>query len=308
MRVSKKLLFVASIMLSMANSPLFAATAESNSTQQSLAQLEASFQGKLGVSALDTNDNALIQYRANQRFPMGCTSKVMGIAAVLQKSMTNPQYLQEKIVYTQKDLQDWAPITKQYVNQGMTIEQLCAAAISYSDNTAMALLAKQVGGPKGITVFARSIGDNAFKLDHSWPDEAYGNLFNGTDSSTPAAMTISLQKLVLGNVLAPTQRELLKTWMIENTTGDARIRAGVPKGWIVADKTGTGFYYGTANDIAIIWPPKCAPIVVTIFTTSTHKGAPKREDVIASATRIVINGFAQTDACIQNALSGSSGS
>lgn len=273
---------------------LFASTA--------LTELEGASGKQIGLAAIDTANNSRIEYHADQRFPMGCTSKVMGVAAILKKSMTDDQLLQEKIMYQQKDILAWAPITKNHVAEGMTIEQLCAAAISYSDNTAMNLLAEQLGGPQGIDAFARSIGDQSFELNNGWPQEAMSNLFDGTDSSTPAALASSLQKVVLGNVLAPTQRQLLTTWLINNTTGNARIRAGVPKGWLVGDKTGTGFYYGTINDIAIIWPPKCAPIVLAVLTSSTKKDAPQREDILASATRIVINQFAQTDQCVKNAL------
>ncbi len=271
------------------------------------AKLESSFDGKLGVAAINTANGHVIEYHGNDRFPMGCTSKVMGVAAILKKSMHDPSYLQQKIVYQQKDLLSWAPITKQHVKEGMTITALSAAAISYSDNTAMNLLAKQVNGPQGIDDFARSIGDKSFQLDHWWPKEAMSNIFNRTDSSTPMAMTVSLRKLVLGNVLARTQREDLKTWLIQNTIGNAKIRAGVPKGWIVGDKTGTGMYYGTANDTAIIWPPKRDPIIITIFTTSTDKHAPYRNDVIAAATRIVIKEFGQTDSCIKTQLGISGG-
>ncbi len=116
-----------------------------------------------------------------------------------------------------------------------------------------------------------------------------------SDTSTPAAMEKSLQQLALGEILASPQRELLLAWLKSNTTGDARIRGGVPKGWIVGDKTGSGFYYGITNDIGIIWPPKCAPIVVAIYFIHNKKDAVKREDVIASATRILLDEFARTD-------------
>ena len=259
------------------------------SVQQQFAALEASAGGRLGVAAIDTATNRWVQYRGDQRFPMGCTSKVMGVAAILKNSMTDSQYLQQNVKYQKKDLVNWNPITEKYLAEGMTIEALCGAAISYSDNTAMNLLTAKLGGPQGINRFARSIGDSSFKLDHWWPDEAKANLFNLEDSSTPNAMARSLQKIALGEVLASPQRQKLLSWLKNNTTGDARIRAGVPKKWVVGDKTGSGYEYGTVNDIGIIWPPNRAPIIVAVFYSSTKKDAPKREDVIASATRIMIN-------------------
>lgn len=276
---------------------VFAAT-ETPEVQKELARLESSSGGKLGIAAINTGNNQLIQYRANEYFPMGCTSKVIGVAAILEKSMKNNQFLQERIRYKKNELTNWNPITEKHLPDGMTVAELCAAAISYSDNTAMNLLTKKLGGPAGLNSFARSIQDKYFKLDHWWPDEASSSPASREDATTPIAMQESLQKIILGDVLANSQREMLITWMKENTTGDKRIRAGVPKGWIVGDKTGTGSY-GATNDIAVIWPDKCAPIVVAIFYSSNKKDAPNRDDMIASATRIILNSYARTDECIK---------
>ena len=264
---------------------------------QELASLESSTGGRIGISAINTGNNMRIQYRADERFPMGCTSKVIGVSAILQQSMNNNQLLQERVKYKKQDILSWAPITSQHLDQGMTVSELCAAAISYSDNTAMNLLTKRLGGPQGLNHFARTIGDKEFKLDHWWPDEAESGP-DGKDSTTPAAMEKSLQSLALGKILAPAQRELLQTWLIENTTGNARIRAGVPKGWKVGDKTGTGSAYGTTNDMAIIWPPKCAPIVLVAYYTNNNKDASVSNDVIAKATQLVLKDMAVKDQCL----------
>lgn len=267
-----------------------------------LAQLEASSGGRLGVAAVNTRNNQRIDYRANEYFPMGCTSKVIGVAAILKKSMTDNRLLQETIHYNKTDLTNWTPITEKHLADGMSIAELCAAAISYSDNTAMNLLTKKLGGPAGLNAFARSINDKHFKLDHWWPDEALASPASNEDTTTPAAMEKSLRKLILGDVLAVSQRDMLITWLKNNVTGDARIRAGIPKDWIVGDKTGSGYNYGTTNDIAVIWPPKCNPIVVTMYYSNNDKKAPKREDIIAAATHIVIDNYAQTDSCIKQQM------
>lgn len=274
-----------------------------SSVQAQLAQLEASTGGRLGIAAVNTGNNQHIQYRANEYFPVGCTAKVIGVAAILKKSMKNSQLLQEKIKYKKNDLTNWTPITGKHLVDGMTIAELCAAAISYSDNTAMNLLTQKLGGPAGLNAFARSINDNHFKLDHWWPDEALASPASGEDRTTPAAMAESLRKLVFGNVLAAPQRDMLITWLKNNVTGNSRIRAGVPKNWIVGDKTGSGFNYGITNDIAVIWPPKCNPIVVAMYYSNSDKNAPTRDDVIASATRIIIDAYAQSDKCIHQKYS-----
>ncbi len=258
------------------------------SIQNKLAALEASSGGRIGVSALNTATNTRIQYRAKERFPFCSTSKVIGVSAILKQSMTDSRLLQQKVTYKKEDLVAYSPITEKHLADGMTIFNLCAAAITQSDNTAMNLLIKKLGGLEAVTAFARSIGDNTFRLDRWEPKLNSAIPGDLRDTSTPAAMERSLQQLALSDALALPQRKQLQTWLKSNVTGNYRIRAGLPKAWIVGDKTGTGDY-GTTNDIGIIWPPKRSPIVVAIYFTQNKKNAVKREDIIASVTHLLIS-------------------
>jgi beta-lactamase class A len=259
--------------------------------QEQLAYLERISEGRLGVSALYTEDDQLLQFHANERFPMNCTSKVMVISTLLKKSMADKELLQKRIMFTKQDLVSGSPRSSKRIKQGMTLNELSEAALIGSDNTATNLVMKYLGGPQAVTAFARSIGDSTFNLKRWWPAEARWLWNDLQDTSTPAAMTGGLRRLAFGADLGPEQRKQLLTWLKNNKTGDARIREGVPFGWEVADKTGTGFYHGTTNDIGIIWPPNSYPIVVSIFYKHKQKNAPKREDIIAKATRIVRRAF-----------------
>src|SRR5436190_3319814 len=171
------------------------ASATQISIEKKLAALESSSGGRIGLAAVNTGNNQRIQYHANESFPMQCTSKVIGVGAILKKNMQDNELLQERIHYKKSDLTNWAPITEKHLTDGMTVSELCAAAISYSDNTAMNLLARKLGGPAGLNTFARSIGDTHFKLDHWWPEEALASPESFDDSSTPLAMSESLRKL-----------------------------------------------------------------------------------------------------------------
>ena len=272
---------------------------EADSTFQAL---EASSAGRLGVSSINTANNARVQYRADEWFPFASTSKVMIVSAVLKQSETNPDILKKQITYTQKDVDSsgYAPITKQYVNAGLTVEELCKASIEYSDNASTNLLIKILGGPEAVTTYARTIHDQTFRLDR-WEPNLTAPPGDAEDTTTPNAMVNSLKELTLGDSLASPQREQLQVWLKNNTTGDIKIRAGVPKNWIVGDKTGNGIY-GTTNDIAVVWPPGCSPIVMVIYLTQKEKDAVKRDDIIAPAARMVLNEFAKTDQCIRNAI------
>lgn len=290
------------IFLSFTYKVLFASSPP-ESIHNKLEQIEISSNTRIGVSAINTANDMRIQYRANERFPFCSTFKLIGVAAILNRSTSDHPLLQQKINFTKTevDLAGYAPITKNHIIDGMTISDLCAAAIEYSDNLAINLLIKKLGGLSAVTNFARSIDDNIFRLDRWEPELNSGVPGDKHDTTTPAAMRTSIQKLVLGNALASPQREQLQIWLTNNTTGNARIRAGLPKNWIVGDKTGTGDY-GTTNDIAIIWPPHCKPIVMAIYVTQNKKSAPARDDVIASIARITIHQFANNDPCIKGLI------
>lgn len=266
-----------------------AASAASASVQDALAKLEQSANGRLGLVAFDTGSGKAVEYRAGERFSFCSTFKTIAAAAILKRSETQGELLGKRISYTRQDTDSsgYAPITGKLVGKGMTVSELCAATLQYSDNAAVNLMMKELGGPADVTAFARAIGDETFRLDRWEPDLNSAVPGDLRDTTTPAAMVQTLQKLMLGNALGSLQREQLVFWMKKNRTGDARIRAGVPTDWIVADKTGTGSY-GTTNDIGVLWPPGRAPIVIVAYFTQHNQAAKPRDDVIADATRTIV--------------------
>ncbi|MFA6915851.1 MAG: class A beta-lactamase [Parachlamydiales bacterium] len=266
------------------------------SVMDKLKALESNIEERVGVFAINTANDCTIEYRAKEVFPTGCTSKVIGVSAVLKKSMSDPSLLLTNIKYSEEELNEWSPVTRKYVTTGMTIQDLCAASISFSDNTSMNLLLKIIDGVQGMNDFAQSIGDLSFRQDNDWPAEAFsGGVNNLKDSSTPKSMVESLRKLTIGEILDKPQRDLLITWLINTQTGASRIRSAIPNNWVVGNKTGTGAVYGSTNDLAIVWPPNHAPILIGIYYTSNNEHAKKREDIVANATRILIEEFVNDD-------------
>ncbi|WP_321806980.1 PEN family class A beta-lactamase, Bcc-type [Burkholderia sp. BCC1993] len=261
------------------------------SSATSFAALERAAGGRLGVCAIDTAGGRRAQHRADERFPFCSTFKAMLSAAVLAQSVERPGLLQQRVTVAQSDLVNYSPVSGKHVGTGMTVAELCEAAIQYSDNSAANLAMKLIGGPAAVTAFARSIGDDTFRLDR-WETELNTALpGDPRDTTTPAAMAASLRVLTLGDALPPAQRAQLVAWLRGNKVGDKRIRAGVPAGWQVADKTGTGDY-GTTNDAGVIWPPSRAPIVLAVYYTQTRADAQAKDDVIAAAARIAVATFA----------------
>ncbi|KVP06584.1 class A beta-lactamase [Burkholderia ubonensis] len=271
--------------LSACASPL--ANASAVGAASSLAELERAAGGRLGVHALDTATGRRVQHRADERFPFCSTFKAILIAAVLAESVARPALFTQRVTYRQADLLEWSPVTEKHVDTGMTVSELCEATAQYSDNAAANLLMKLLGGPAAVTAFARSIGDDTFRLDRWEPELNTALPGDARDTTTPAAMAASLRALALGDALPAPQRAQFAQWLRGNKTGDKRIRAGVPTGWQVGDKTGTGDY-GTTNDIGVLWPPARGPIVLTVYYTQARADAKRKDDVIAAATRIAV--------------------
>jgi beta-lactamase class A len=234
-----------------------------------LAAIEAREGGRLGVTVLDTATGSKLEHRAGERFPMCSTFKLLAVAAALKLVDANTERLDRKIAYGPSDLLDYAPIAKAHVaDGGMTLADLCAAAIDWSDNTAANLILDVIGGPAGFTQFARSLGDSLTRLDRNEPDLNAATPGDERDTTTPEAMAADMTRVLLGDVLSETSRRQLDAWLIGDKVGDKRLRAGLPPTWRIGDKTGTGDH-GTANAIAIIWPPDRAPIIATVYYTES---------------------------------------
>ena len=259
-----------------------------------LAEIEARVGGRLGVAALDIASGQRLAWRAGERFPMCSTFKAMAVAAVLKRVDAGHEHLDRFIRYGQADLLSYAPVTRAHVAEGrMKLADLCAAAVELSDNTAANLILASIGGPAGWTRFVRRIGDHQSRLDRNEMTLNTSIPGDPRDTTTPAAMVGDLRAALLGDALSSASRGNLKTWMIGTQTGKARLRAGLPAKWQVADKTGSGDH-GTSNDIAVAWTPK-GPIVIACYLTGAEAAsADARDAAIADVGRLVAQTFRPT--------------
>lgn len=279
------------LLLSLAALPWVPAARAAGSTSDLLAALETSAGGRLGVAVLDTGSGRQVLHRAAERFAFCSTFKTVVAAAILARSEQEPGLLERRIQYTKADLVTYSPETEKHLDAGMTVAALCKATVQVSDNAAANLLMKVLGGPPAVTAYARSIGDQEFRLDR-WETELNSAIpGDPRDTTTPAAMMQSVHRLLLGDALAPPQRQQLVDWMVGTVTGNERIRAGSPAGATVADKTGTGAY-GVTNDIGVVWPKGRAPLVVVVYYTGPAKDSKARSDVVAAATKIALAALA----------------
>lgn len=251
------------------------------------AALESRSGGRLGVAVLDTATGARGGHRIGERFALCSTFKVLAAAQILARVDKGDEQLDRRVIFSESDLVDYSPATKPRAGgRGMTMAELCEAAITLSDNTAGNLLLASFGGPAGLTAFLRALGDGVTRLDRIEPELNVVAPGDPRDTTAPAAMVETLRKLVLGDALKPVSRTQLTDWLVGNKTGDTRIRAGVPRDWKVGDKTGTG-NAGETNDVGVLWPPGRAPIVLSVYYAESRASADARNAVVAEAARIV---------------------
>ena len=249
-----------------------------------LVAIERASLGRLGVNILDTATGASFGHRADERFLMCSTFKLLAAALVLQRVDRGQESLDRRIVFGPGDLLPHSPVTEQHVGgAGMTLGELCAATLTTSDNAAANLILASYGGPRAFTAFARELGDTVTRLDrtepalNTWRDAI-------SDTTSPRAMLASLQRVALGNALSAASRDTLQRWLRANTTGKARLEAGLPAGWSIGDKTGSTDNDGfgaTTNDIAVVWPPGRAPLLVTAYLTRSSAGSEARNATLA---------------------------
>ena len=245
-------------------------------------ELEQTYEARLGVYGRNLRTGRVVAYRAHERFAMCSTFKTLAAAAVLR----GQHRLDTVIAFPPADILPNSPITGQHVDTGIALGDACAAAIQYSDNAAGNLLLRQIGGPAGLTRFLRSIGDDVSSLDRWETDLNTAIPGDPRDTTTPEAIGRSYERVTLGGALSGRDREQLVTWLKGNTTSAARFRAGLPSGWVIGDKTGTGDY-ATANDVGVAWTTRGTPIVLAVLSTRATKDAPVTNPLIADAARLM---------------------
>jgi beta-lactamase class A len=252
------------------------------------AEIEQRIGGRVGVAAWNTGSGEWIGHRRNERFAMCSTFKWALAAGVLHSMQNGGPRLDEIVRYNAGDVMVYSPVTEQHVAEGaMTIEQLCEAAVMVSDNTAANLLLEVLMGPEGFTHFLRANGDGVTRLDRTEPELNENAPGDPRDTTTPDAMARTLQRFLLTEeVLSAPSREKLLGWMIASPTGRERLRAGLPAEWRAGDKTGTGVR-GATNDVAVIWPPGRAPIVVACYLSDSERPREELNAAHADVGRIV---------------------
>jgi beta-lactamase class A len=269
--------------------------AANNALSQKVVELEKQLNARIGVVVLGEASDQRWQYRPNERFPLNSTFKTLACAALLKRVDEGHVGLDQVVTFSSEDLVAYSPVTSQLVGgSDMTLDQICLAAMTMSDNTAANLVLKSIGGPAGLNDFLRSIGDQVTRLDR-WETDLNSTIpGDERDTSTPYAMAQTLRKLILGEIISTSSTIKLKRWLTMNTTAGMLLRPSLPQGWIMGDRTGAGDY-GSRSITAAVWLPQYSPLMVTIYVTETEATFEEQNAAIAEIGEVI---FATLVACI----------
>lgn len=258
---------------------------------QAFADLERHIHGRLGVAAWDLQTGRRFAWRGHERFRMCSTFKMLLAAQTLHRVDAGEERLDRVIPYGRDALLDHSPITEAHVGSGLPVAELCAAAITVSDNAAANLLLAANGGPAALTAFLRATGDDVTRCDRREPELNFGAADDPRDTTRPETIVATWRTLLLGEVLSPASRARLADWLVANRTGDQRLRAGLPAAWRIGDKTGSDGKSVT-NDIAIAWPKDRRPLLIAAFVNGAPGDDDARNAAAAEVGRILVrNGF-----------------
>lgn len=254
-------------------------------------ETEKRLAARLGAVLIDRETDKIWQHRPDERFAMCSTFKAIAAAGVLHKVDRGELELETSVPIRKADIVRHSPRIEKVIGGRLTYAELCEAAVTLSDNAAANLLLRALGGPAGMTEYFRILGDSVSRLDRWEPEMSEAKPEDPRDTTTPMALATNIEKAVYGDILAESSRTRLANWLVANRTGDARVRAGVPSGWVVGDKTGSGGF-GTTNDAGFLERQGKKPILFAIMMTETKAPLAERNAGMAQIARALVEAVA----------------
>jgi beta-lactamase class A len=258
-----------------------------------LPRLAAPAGGRVGIVVLNIETGETVSWNATQRFPMQSVYKMPIAMAVLKRVDEGSLLLDQKIQLRVTDLapkQVHSPIREKYPRAGvaLTLRELLRASIVDSDSTASDVLLSLVR-PDQVMEYLRRLGVNDLVVLNTEKELSQDRQAQYRNWATPEAAVRLLRLLHEGSALSSDSRGLLLSWMTETQTGARRLRAALPAGAVVADKTGSSGTFGgvtaATNDIGLITLPNGEHLAVAVFVSDSKAQQSIRERVIARIAR-----------------------
>jgi len=251
--------------------PAAASSPHLTGLERELSMLVAGRSGEYGIAALDLRDGSIVAVNGEVPFPMASTVKLAIAAAYLTEVDQGRRSLADTI-------------------SGRPAAQVLDQMIVHSNNYAADQVLATVGGPVVVQQWLSSHGLTGIRVDRTIAQllREHGHLADSRDVATPVAMVALLNKLSSGTVLSAQSRSFLLDLMSRCATGTRRIRALLPAGTLVEDKTGT--LDGVTNDVGFITMPDGHRVAVAVFA----RGGRDRQPGIAEVSRMIYDSFADS--------------
>ncbi|EKF9795923.1 PSE family carbenicillin-hydrolyzing class A beta-lactamase [Vibrio cholerae] len=267
-------------------SVVFASSPKFQSVEQEIKGIESSLSARIGVAILDTQNGESWDYNGDQRFPLTSTFKTIACANLLYDAEHGKVNLNSTVEIKKADLVTYSPVLEKQVGKPITLSDACFATMTTSDNTAANIVINAVGDPKSITDFLRQIGDKETRLDRVEPELNEGKLGDLRDTTTPNAITSTLNQLLFGSTLSEASQKKLESWMVNNQVTGNLLRSVLPVKWSIADRSGAGGF-GARSITAIVWSEEIKPIIVSIYLAQTEASMAERNDAIVKIGRSI---------------------
>lgn len=293
-----------------------------------LRALWSAFPGKAGIAVMKTDGSWILSYRGDEPMPQQSVSKLWVSIAVMDAVDKGRLKLDDRVTLTKSDITLFhQPIAGLIGPNGYTttIANLLKRAMTQSDNTANDFLMRRVGGPSAIRdmIAAKKLGAIRFGPGErhfqaataglTWKPEYAGSggfqaaraalpmsvrkaamdryVADPMDGATPAAIARALARLKRGELLSAQSTRYLLDVMQSTMTGHARLKAGVPSGWVLAHKTGTGQDLGSRtagfNDVGIMTAPDGTSYAVAVLIGDTKAPVVQRQQLIQKVAKLI---------------------
>lgn len=249
--------------------------------------IERAAGGPIGIALIDTATGARFAHRADQRFPMCSTFKLLLAAQLLHGAQTGKWAMSDRLPVSRADMLNNAPFSQTRIGGSASLAELAEAMTVLSDNPAANLALTRIGGPAALTAWLRGIGDGITRLDRGEPEMNNETPGDPRDTTTPAAMLATCRRLLTGGPLSASNRAQLLQWMAASRTADTMIRAALPAGWREANKTGAGSWHAR-NIVSIITPPGRPPIWVAAFLFAARSELAERNRQFVPLGRAIV--------------------
>ncbi len=276
----KKLFFLIALIVC---SPL----SHANKLHEDISLLEQEIDGRIGISIWNTHSDKHWNYRGDEHFPLVGTFKTLACATMLYKMDAGILQRDISAAVKERNIVGWSPVTEQLSGQDVRLEHACEAAMLMNDNTAANLVLRQIGGPKSVTLFLRTLGDNETRLDSLEPRVHDAQPGENIDTTTPNAIVSTLSALIDGDTLSYESRVQLKIWMQDNEVSDSILRSVLSSKWSIADRSSTG-ENGTLGYNAVVWKENHKPIYLSIYITDTDLSLQATEQLAAHICQLIL--------------------